>query len=215
MEWNNKEWEITLSPGDETLYSTDRWKGFINDKVQEYGLNKWRRGIEKKSTLHMYGKKVKPNKELFYNGDWGSSLLFKARSGSLELNSRTYRYNENRDKKCRMCNLDNGVDETIHHVMIECTGYEEPRDWLRNKIHETMGEGEFAKIIRMEGNGIKFLLGLDEDIPIEVIEATKSFLSKIWAMRRNGLPEGLQMLGSLPFHQVMDLEDATIRYLNE
>ena len=49
-------------------------------------------------SLKLYSLKGKPKRELFYNEDWGSSLLFKARSNSFEVNDRTYRFRESRDR---------------------------------------------------------------------------------------------------------------------
>ena len=46
-----------------------------------------------KSTLSMHRSKVKPRYDSCYDSSWGSSLLFKARMGPLEVNARTYRFN--------------------------------------------------------------------------------------------------------------------------
>ena len=54
------------------------------------GLEKWKRNIENKSTLGLYQRKEKPRKELFYDDSKRWELFFKARSGSIELNARTY-----------------------------------------------------------------------------------------------------------------------------
>merc|ERR1719154_70437 len=108
-----------------------KWKGIINNKVKDYGLLKWKQGIGNKSTLKMYSEKAAPRKEVFYSGNKGSSLLFKARTNSLEVNDRTYRFNENRERLCKMCNM--GVEETLDHLIVECPVY----DIARVK---TMGE---------------------------------------------------------------------------
>ncbi len=44
-----------------------------------------------KSSLEWYKLKAKPKCEAFYDGSLGEGLLFKARTKSLEVNSRTYR----------------------------------------------------------------------------------------------------------------------------
>ena len=40
------------------------------------------------------------NNKRYYDGSVGSQFLFKARTQSLEVNSRTYRWNENKEKRC-------------------------------------------------------------------------------------------------------------------
>jgi hypothetical protein len=51
------------------------------------------RGDGEKSTLEWFMRKKCPKPEIFYGGCYGSELLFKARSKSLEVNGRTYRWN--------------------------------------------------------------------------------------------------------------------------
>ena len=81
--------ELSLFLGDLKVYSEKNWKVLINNKVRVFGLEKWMMGMENKSFLKLYSLKGKPKRELFYNEDWGSSLLFKARSNSFEVNDRT------------------------------------------------------------------------------------------------------------------------------
>ena len=61
----------------------------IDKIIKNKGCNKWKQGMENKSTLRYFKEKVKPERELFYYGSWEAKLLFKARSDSLELNGRT------------------------------------------------------------------------------------------------------------------------------
>ena len=96
----NTEWNLAYTQGDESVYTEKEWKLYINTRVEEFGLEKWRKDMERKQTLSMYCKKKCPKKEAFYDGSWMSSLLFKARSGSLELNERTHRFNDRRSKEC-------------------------------------------------------------------------------------------------------------------
>ena len=39
------------------------------------------------------------------NGNWGSYLSFQAISNSSEINDRTYRFNDGREKSCFICNM--------------------------------------------------------------------------------------------------------------
>ena len=50
--------------------------------------------MKEKTSLEIYKNKDKPKKENFYNGSWESSLLFKARTKSLEINERIKRWGE-------------------------------------------------------------------------------------------------------------------------
>ena len=157
---NVKEWELSLFLGDVNVYSEKNWKVLINNKVREFGLEKWKMGMENKSSLKLYSSKGKPKKEIFYNGDWGSSLLFKARSNSLEVNDRTYRFRESRDRNCMVCNM--RVRETLDHLFVECPAYEQARDGVTRDFKDLLGENEFREIISSDDNGLGFFLGLVE-----------------------------------------------------
>ena len=179
-----REWVLSLLLGEENMYDERKWKGIINNNVKEHGLLKWKQGMEKKSTLKMYSEKEKPKKEIFYNGNKGSSLLFKARTNSLEINDRTYRFNGSRDRWCKMCNR--GVEETLDHVIVECSAYDTARDIAISKYKGILGDNKFREIINLDDNGIGFLLGIGKEIPDLVVEISKSFLSQIWAIREKG-----------------------------
>ena len=178
---NIKEWELSLFLGDVNVYSEKNWKVLINNKVREFGLEKWKKGMENKSSLKLYSSKGKPKKEIFYNGDWGSSLLFKARSNSLEVNDRTYRFRESRDRNCMVCNM--RVRETLDHLFVECPAYEQARDGVTRDFKDLLGENEFREIISSDDNGLGFFLGLVEGGSLQVLELTKAFLTKIWGIR--------------------------------
>ena len=74
----------------------------------------------------MYSEKSVPKRGNFYNEDWGSRILFSARTNSLEVGNWIYLFNETRDKTCSRCNM--GVNETVEHILAECTAYEVDRD---------------------------------------------------------------------------------------
>ena len=84
-------------------------------------MAKWRIGLERKATLKLYRTKKTPKSELFYNGSWAGQLLFKVRTNSLEVNVRTYRWNDNGQRMCMQCGM--GVDETVEHMLLECEEY--------------------------------------------------------------------------------------------
>ena len=84
-------WKIETMQSNGHNWDMRVWKKVIKQKVEEYGLRKWKQGMTGKSTLQWYEHKVKPLAERVYDGGYGSELLFKARSQSLEVNARTYR----------------------------------------------------------------------------------------------------------------------------
>ena len=191
--WNpngedRNEWKLAYNQGDRTEYDEKDWKVFINNRIKEYGLEKWRRGIENKGSLHRYRKKKCPSKEDFYVGDWASSLLFKARAGSLELKERTYRYNQWGNKECVFgCNVDGRIaDESVQHLMTECGGYPEIMEWAIGEYRRVLGVSRFREITLRgdEDQGTDFFLGLGDDIPWEVIEVTKKYLVLLMTARQ-------------------------------
>ena len=144
--------------------------------------------MEGKQTLSRYSLKSTPQRESFYDGSWGSSLLFKARAGALELNDRTYRFNPRNSKECEYGCMVNGriVDETVQHVMTECQGYSEAMIWAIAEYRRVLGEEGFREITLRgdDDQGTNFFLGFGKDIPIEIMEITKRYLVWIWAVRQ-------------------------------
>ena len=180
---NVREWELSLQLEEELVYDERKWKGIINNKVKEHGLLKWKQGMERKNTLKMYSQKAAPKKEIFYSGDMGSSLLFKARTNSLEINDRTYRYNESRDKLCKMCNR--RAEETLDHLITDCSAYDSARDIAISKYKGILGESRFREIIdsEVDENGLGFLLGIGNETPNSVVDVSKKLLCQIWTIR--------------------------------
>ena len=146
-------------------------------------MEKWKDRIGRKATLKMYSEKSVPQKENFYNGDWGSSLLFRARTNSLEVGDRTYRFNETREKTCLGCNM--GVDETVEHIMAECPAYDGDRDKVIREYKEILGEVKFRELVELEDKGLSFLLGIAENVPVQVVEITKTYLCQVWGKRES------------------------------
>ncbi|KAG0728534.1 hypothetical protein GWK47_032294 [Chionoecetes opilio] len=104
----------------------------INRRVEEKGKEEWLRGMSEKSTLEWYRRKDQPRYVRFYDGGYGGDLLFRARTKSLEVNSRMYRWKNGGSKVCVMCVT--GVDETVEHLMLECERYE----YARTKMLEVV-----------------------------------------------------------------------------
>ena len=85
----------------------------IKTRIEENGHQEWRNSMETKSTLKWYRSKEKIGREKWYQGDWGGKLLFKTRSGTLEVNGRN---RDTSEQKCEMCGH---VKETVDHFIIE------------------------------------------------------------------------------------------------
>ena len=75
-----------------------------------------------------------------YVGSWGSVLWFRVRTDSLEINGRIHHWAGVEDV-CGGCDL--GVREMLEHVdnnvVMECSGYEEERISLRERIKSRAG----------------------------------------------------------------------------
>ena len=140
--------------------------------------------MDTKSSLEWYRAKEVPRSELFFDGNLGSSLLFKARSKSLEVNSRVYRWRNEGSKQCRMC--DGGQDETVEHLLLECPGYESERREMMSAVTGEMGTERWAAV---QGEGtnrvMEVLLGLScgKEWNDVMAESVKRFLEKAWGKR--------------------------------
>ena len=89
-------------------------------------------------------------------GDWGSKLLFKARTGTLELDGR----NREGDQIC-CCRAQN--NETVQHMIVECSNYERQRARLMDSVITVIGREEWNRRIEEEDGAICTVLGLYGD----------------------------------------------------
>ena len=176
-----REWRITSENRENEDWSMNKWVKTIDKKVREYGLKQWKVGMQTKSTLEWYRRKECPKCEWWYDGSWGGELLFKARSQSLEVNARTYRWNESKSKECDMCAC--GMDETVYHVIVECESYMEERSELMQVVKRELGEEVFIGWSDNEVEGMSVLLGIVENANCKVIVSMKKFLVSVWSRR--------------------------------
>ena len=153
----------------------------VKKRIEENGLHRWQSGMESKSTLEWYRQKGKPEALQWHNGDWGSRLLVKARTGTLEVLAR------NREGIDQDCSCSNGVRETIGHLVVECDRYEEERDRLIGHIKTVIGVEEWTSRLEEENGGILTVLGLyrgeRQREREEIIRGTKRFLIDAWEKR--------------------------------
>ena len=153
----------------------------IKKEIQKKGVKKWKENMEKKNSLRWYKVKEKPRKENIYDGSWGSTLLFKARTDSLELNEKKRKWGGVNDK-CEKC--EDGSDrrvETLEHFVTECKAYEEERRVFENKIRHKIGEEIWERRKVQDDKGMKLLLGLEDNK--EIVGDTKQYLREIWKKR--------------------------------
>ena len=179
-----EEWRTVDEEGRGVNFTDDKWKSVIAHRVSKIGCDAWKRGMIGKPTMEYYQSKIVPKKEQFYDGSLGSALLFKARTLSLEVNRRTYRWNDTGSKKCDKCNLD--VNESVFHFMAECPKYDQPRDQFMEKCINILGIERFRAITGRVDRGLKFFLGFEEGVPGQLMDNVKEFLEEAWMIRKLG-----------------------------
>ena len=168
------------------FYQEEGKRKKVGRAICMYGQREWERGIEKKTTLRFYRNKKEPIKEDFYDGSYEGKLLFRARTGSLELNGRTYRWNGGREN-CESCGR--GVKETIEHFLIECDRYQAERDKFMREMQALLGQEKWQEVKSLEDGGIAVVLGFQSgDVVVDsknraIAEATKVFLRAAWKIR--------------------------------
>ena len=147
------------------------------------GLKKWKENMEKKNSLKRYKVKEKPTREYIYDGTWESSLLFKARTDSLEVNEKKKRWGGQIDW-CEKCGNteENRQIETLEHLLTECSGYEEERNKFNEILENKMGKEEWTRLKTRNDKGLKIILGLEGEKK-EIIEDTKRYLKEVWRKR--------------------------------
>ena len=84
----------------------------VKERIEESGRARWQIGMEGKSTLGCYKRKKRSEALHWHSRDWGSKLLVKARTESLEVKAR------NRDEQDQRCSFCRGQWETIQHFLV-------------------------------------------------------------------------------------------------
>ena len=182
----------------------------INDKtflyrfgnvVLDVNNQNWKNSVQLKSSLRNYALlKDNPrledyllcNKEFF-----AASLKFKARSNTLQLNDRTYHWNNDGNNICPLCK--NGIEDLKHFMFIckplQCIRAAEYKS-LENQLKTNNLEAIWQLFISSDLN-VKtcFLLGLSKDLFVDIVsidvncalnifdQVCKSFLKKAWCLR--------------------------------
>ena len=162
----------------------------IDRAVGEVGLRKWRDGCNLKSTLRYYRKRV-PGREPFFSGNWGSRLLFRARSDTLELNGR--KRGQGGTRWCERCGREGDREvETLEHVLVECAHYSVLRERWMNSVRNVVGEESWTQMRDGElGECISQLLGFGGRS--DLAELTRDFLVGMWARRGRAAVPGVSL----------------------
>ncbi|KAF2351803.1 hypothetical protein FHG87_017442 [Trinorchestia longiramus] len=113
-------------------------------------------------------------KLVVYDGSFGSQLMFAVRCKALSVNRRTLRWNEGKTRLCLQCNR--GVEEIVEHLVFGYCKYIHERESLMDVVHYQYGENQW-NIRCVEGySGMRYLVGLDEECNMTVVDDTKCFL---------------------------------------
>merc|ERR1712030_58911 len=88
----------------------------LKDKIKEKDTRKWEEGLEEKETLKWYKRgKGKIGYDNCYRNTFGSKLLARTRSNTLQVEEFVHRRDRNHDRVCRLCGLE---DKDLKHFMI-------------------------------------------------------------------------------------------------
>ena len=185
------EWRMVDESGRGQDWDMKKWKRWIDEQVKTNGVNKWRAGMRGKPTLKWYENKVCPEYECCYDGSYSSELLFKARTQSLEVNARTYRWSDSGVKVCDQCGT--GADETVEHLVLECDMYDRQRQVLIGLVVGKIGMDEWIKVRSENDHGMCMLLGFSKGRQTVILEAMKVFLLDVWNARSVNIRRGIDV----------------------
>ncbi|KAF2346047.1 hypothetical protein FHG87_023197 [Trinorchestia longiramus] len=76
----------------------------------------------------------------------------------------TWRWNDGNTRLCLQCNR--GVKETVEHLVLECSKYEQKRESLMDVVHEQCGERRWnARCVEEDsGQGIEPIVSVDDAV---------------------------------------------------
>ena len=76
-----------------------------------------------------------------------------------------------------------GVDETLHHIMMECLAYMHIRKEYLEGYKSILGISNFNEVISGDDNGMGYLLGLKDETPYHLVVISRKLITKLWARR--------------------------------
>ncbi|KAF2345889.1 hypothetical protein FHG87_023357 [Trinorchestia longiramus] len=78
---------------------------------------------------------------------------------------------------------DHPLGKHQQHLVLECSKYEHERESFIGVVHEQYGENQWNTRCVEEDPGMRYLLGLDEECNMTVVDAMKNFLVHAWNKR--------------------------------
>ena len=138
----------------------------IRKRVREIDKEEWQMELEKLSSLKIYREnKNKIEDEGIYENSEGSMYLCKARTNSLELNSRTH-FLRNGNRICDLCE----EEETLEHFLLDCEKLETKRNYkLLSRYRKESKEETIGSLL--------FKIKKEDLVPL------KEMLSQMWKKR--------------------------------
>ena len=137
---------------------TNMTKKELKKKIRDHDNKIWNEDLASKSTLTMYRRyKGKIKEEGIYDNRKASELLFKARTGTLNLNLEKRHKKE--DTTCDMCK---SGEETATHFILECEKLTNKRDKSIMQKYASQGREEaLGEILFREEDTEKVKMMLD------------------------------------------------------
>ena len=111
-----KKLEQELGLGQDELKTIS--KKDLKEKIKEKDTKKWEEGMEEKETLKWYRRgKNKIGYEDCYRNTYGSKLLARAKTNTLQVAEFVHRRDRNHNKICELCGME---DEDLKHFLLIC-----------------------------------------------------------------------------------------------
>ncbi|KAF2363664.1 tRNA intron endonuclease catalytic domain-like [Trinorchestia longiramus] len=151
---------------------------------------------------------------MFYEGSFGSQLLFAVRCKALSVNRRTWRWNEGNTRLCLHCN--GGVEETVEHLFLECSKYEDEQEEKTSGMQAGSSSDALTWVVHLHGMTQSGPRGITLDNPgsqeKKVREAILLMESKIkiCVVDSLALVWSMQQVQALRKHRVTGIMDGAL-----
>ena len=138
----------------------------IRRRVNNIENERWKEEVLRRTTLDLYEQKKEIKEEAFYDNTWGSVLVFRARTNTLNRRNRF----SNGDITCKICN--SGDEETLKHFICDCL------TTLELRQESGINNYTLEEILLFKGENTK-----------EKVLTVKTYLRKIWRDRKRKMEE--------------------------
>ena len=96
---DEREWTVTRGGREGAEWDVRKQRSEVDREVKCVGLNIWKNGMERKSSLEWY-KEKECMYERWYDGSLGGDRLFRAQAQCMDVTERNYRWSESCSKVC-------------------------------------------------------------------------------------------------------------------